>query len=252
MFTLGPLGFAVPWLLVALVALPILWLLLRAVPPAPIRRRFPGVALLLGLKDEEAETDKTPWWLLLLRTIAVGAVILGFAGPVLNPEDRVAGSGPLLIAVDGGWADARDWPERQTKIEALISEAGVRGRTVALVRLSDLPDRVEFQTAEAWASRAAGLQPQAWAPGEFSGWADALPEGEFETVWLSDGLAHPGRDELLDALRSRGDVRVVENIRPVLGLHPAGYAEGKVTVAASRVPAGAAVSMDVIAQGPDP
>lgn len=252
MFTLGPLGFAVPWLLVALVALPILWLLLRAVPPAPIRRRFPGVALLLGLKDEEAETDKTPWWLLLLRTIAVGAVILGFAGPVLNPEDRVAGSGPLLIAVDGGWADARDWPERQTKIEALISEAGVQGRTVALVRLSDLPDRVEFQTAEAWASRAAGLQPQAWAPGAFAGWADALPEGEFETVWLSDGLAHAGRDELLEALRSRGEVRVVENIRPVLGLHPAGYAEGKVTVAASRVPAGAAVSVDVIAQGPDP
>ena len=91
MFTLGPLGFAVPWLLVALIALPILWLLLRAVPPAPIRRRFPGVALLLGLKDDEAETDKTPWWLLLLRTLAIGALILGFAGPVLNPEARVAG-----------------------------------------------------------------------------------------------------------------------------------------------------------------
>ena len=57
MFTLGPLGFTVPWLLIALIALPVLWLLLRAVPPAPIRRRFPGVALLLGLKDEEAETE---------------------------------------------------------------------------------------------------------------------------------------------------------------------------------------------------
>ena len=53
MFTLGPLGFTAPWLLLALIALPILWLLLRAVPPAPIRRRFPGVALLLGLTDEE-------------------------------------------------------------------------------------------------------------------------------------------------------------------------------------------------------
>ena len=252
MFTLGPLGFAAPWLLVALVALPILWLLLRAVPPAPIRRRFPGVALLLGLKDEEAETDKTPWWLLLIRTIAIGALILGFAGPVLNPEDRVAGTGPLLIAVDGGWADARDWPERQEKIEALVGEAGAVGRTVALVRLSDAPGQVDFQTAEAWAGRAAGLQPQAWAPADFAGWAGALPEGDFETVWLSDGLAHPGREDLLAALQARGDVQVVENDRPVLGLHPAGYAEGKVTVAASRVPAGAAVSVEVLAQGPDP
>ena len=252
MFTLGPLGFAAPWLLVALVALPILWLLLRAVPPAPIRRRFPGVALLLGLKDEEAETDKTPWWLLLLRTLAIGALILGFAGPVLNPEDRVAGSGPLLIAVDGGWADARDWPERQEKIEALVGEAGAVGRTVALIRLSDAPDQVDFQTAEAWAGRAAGLQPQAWAPADFAGWAAALPEGDFETVWLSDGLAHPGREDLLTVLQARGDVRVVENDRPVLALHPAGYEDGKVTVAASRVPAGAAVSVDVLAQGPDP
>jgi hypothetical protein len=44
------LAFTTPLLLVALLALPILWWLLRAVPPAPIRRRFPGVALLLGLQ----------------------------------------------------------------------------------------------------------------------------------------------------------------------------------------------------------
>jgi hypothetical protein len=58
---------------------------------APCRQRrsadgFPGVALLLGLADEDAETDRTPWWLLLLRMLAVAAAIIGFAGPVLNPE----------------------------------------------------------------------------------------------------------------------------------------------------------------------
>ena len=56
------IGFASPLLLLALVALPILWFLLRAIPPAPIRRRFPGVALLLGLTDDERQADKTPWW----------------------------------------------------------------------------------------------------------------------------------------------------------------------------------------------
>ncbi len=182
----------------------------------------------------------------------MGALIVGFAGPVLNPEDRSPGSGPLLIAVDGGWADARDWPERQEKIEALIGEAGVEGRTVALIRLTDAPDQVEFQTAEAWAGRAAGLQPQAWAPADFAGWSSALPEGGFETVWLSDGLAHDGRDALLTALQARGDVRVIENPRLILGLHPAGYKDGQVVVSASRVPADVASSVDVIAQGPDP
>src|SRR5690606_22334043 len=105
MFTLAGIGFTAPWLLLGLVALPILWLLLRAVPPAPIRRRFPGVALLLGLKDADQQSDKTPWWLLLLRTLAVAAVILGFAGPVMNPDDRLPGTGPMLVVVDGTWGD---------------------------------------------------------------------------------------------------------------------------------------------------
>lgn len=85
---LGAIVFTTPWLLVALALLPILWMILRAVPPAPIRRRFPGVALLLGLKDDDSVTDRTPWWLLLLRMLAVAAVITGLAGPILNPQAR--------------------------------------------------------------------------------------------------------------------------------------------------------------------
>ncbi len=92
MWMLGPIGFTSPLLLLGLIALPILWLLLRAVPPAPIRRRFPGVALLLGLSDDKVETDKTPWWLLLLRALAIGAAIIAFAGPVLNPQVRAVGN----------------------------------------------------------------------------------------------------------------------------------------------------------------
>ncbi len=252
MFMIGPIGFALPWLLAALIALPILWFLLRAVPPAPIRRRFPGIALLLGLKDDEAETDKTPWWLLLLRMLAVAAAIIGFAGPVLNPDVRAEGSGPLLVVVDGSWADARDWPRRVEKAAALVAEAGAEGRPVALIRLTDAPQAVEFQTAEAWAGRAAGLQPMAWAPGDFAGWAAVLPEGGFDTVWLSDGLAHPGREDLLTALEAAGPVRVIESPRPLLGLHPASFADGAVTVSASRMPVAGVLSVEVIARGPDP
>ena len=106
MFNLGALGFTAPLLLLALIALPILWWLLRAVPPAPIRRRFPGIALLLGLEDDDSQTDTTPWWLLLLRMLAVAAFIIGFAGPILNPDDETPGTGPLLVAMDASWASA--------------------------------------------------------------------------------------------------------------------------------------------------
>ena len=139
MWTLGPLGFTVPLLLLGLIILPILWLLLRAVPPAPVKRRFPGVALLLGLQDDESQSDRTPWWLLLLRLIAVAALIIGFAGPVLNPTDSRAGTGNLLIALDGSWAGAPSWTARIKRVDALISEAARDDRPVSVINLSNLP-----------------------------------------------------------------------------------------------------------------
>ncbi|MDQ2066907.1 DUF4159 domain-containing protein [Xinfangfangia sp. CPCC 101601] len=252
MFTLGPIGFLNPMLLAALIALPILWLLLRAVPPAPIRRRFPGVALLLGLKDEAAEADKTPWWLLLLRILAVAAAIIGFAGPVLHPEERQAGSGPLLVVLDGGWAEARDWARRMNRAEALVEEAGGAGRTVSVIRLTDRPSEVVFQSAEAWSGRLIGMEPAAWAPSDLEAWAAALPEGDFDTLWLADGLAHPGREALAQALRARGAVTVVESPRPVLALHPAGFRDGKVVLAISRIGGEGGMAVEIAARGPDP
>jgi hypothetical protein len=252
MFMLGPIGFASPLLLLGLLALPVLWLLLRAVPPAPIRRRFPGVALLLGLQDEEAEADKTPWWLLLLRMAAVAAAIIAFAGPVLNPVERQAGNGPLLIAMDATWADARDWTRRLDRAAALLDEAGRDGRPVAVIRLTDAPGDVTFQAADAVATRLAGITPQAFAPRDLAAWADRLPEGGFDTFWLSDGLAHSGRDTLMAALSVQGRVTVFESPRPVFALHPARYDEGAIQLSASRLPAADPVSVEVSARGPDP
>ena len=139
MWSIGPIGFAAPWLLLGLIALPILWILLRAVPPAPIRRRFPGVALLLGLADDENQTDRTPWWLLLLRLLAVAAVIIGFAGPVLNPQAARDGNGDLVIALDGTWAGAASWQAKIDRVDTLLQEAAVADRRVAVVNLTDLP-----------------------------------------------------------------------------------------------------------------
>ena len=146
----GPLAFTAPGLLLGLIALPILWLLLRAIPPAPIRRRFPGVALLLGLQDEDRQADRTPWWLLLLRAVAIAAAILGFAGPVLNPNPDTPGTGPLVVVLNGGWADARDWPRRQDRALAALEEAGRAGRPVAVLHLADGPQPVVFGTADDW------------------------------------------------------------------------------------------------------
>ena len=252
MMILGPIGFAAPWLLLALIALPILWIILRAIPPAPLRQRFPGVALLLGLQDDEAVSDRTPWWLLLLRMLAVAAIIIGLAGPILNPDDNAdTGDGPLLVVVDGSWAGASRWAQAMEAVDAELRRAGSAGREVALLHLAD-PDAATFQAANAAVARLAGLAPQPWQPGALSDMTDALPDGSFETVWFSDGLEYEARPDILAALQARGPVRVTQTGASVVALAPAIYEDGTVQLTARRSAPGPERGVTILAQGRDP
>ena len=248
----GALAFGAPWVLLALLVLPVLWLLLRAIPPAPIRRRFPGVALMLGLTDEDRQADKTPWWLLVLRILAVAAAIVAFAGPVLNPAPKVAGSAPLLIVIDGGWAEAQDWTKRLDRAAALVAEAGRDGRPVAVLRLTDPATAVQFQAADASAGRLNALKPAPWLPGAMSDWAAVLPAGGYDTFWMSDGLDHPGREDLRAALATHGDIRIYQSDAVIFALHPARFDAGAVQLAVSRLNGVAEQRVEIIAKGPDP
>lgn len=252
---IGPLAFASPLLLLALVALPLLWWLLRAVPPAPIKRRFPGIALLLGLSDDESQTDKTPWWLLLLRMAAVAAAIIGFAGPVLNPaEDRVAGDGPLLIVMDSSWASARDWPARLSRAELLLDDAARRGREVAVVQLTDLPAFApSFQAANAWGPRVPTLTPAPFSPDMEAAaeWAGGL-DGPAEVFWFSDGVAHEGRGALAETLADLGALSVFQGDRDLIALAPPRFEDGMVRGDLSRLGAETPRDVTVVAHGLDP
>ena len=64
----GNLAFVNPWILAGLLALPLLWFLLRVFPPVPRMIHLPGTWLLEGLVPDRQTTSKTPWWILLLRT----------------------------------------------------------------------------------------------------------------------------------------------------------------------------------------
>lgn len=255
MTVLAGIGFTAPWALLGLLTLPILWLILRAVPPAPIRRLFPAVTLLLGLKDDESVSDRTPWWLLLLRMLAAAAIIIGLAGPVLNPSRDQTGSGPLLLVLDASWAGASRWGNVLDQIDAQLTEAGRAGRPVSILRLSE-PEAPVFQAAEAWRGRLPGLTPQAWQPTEAqvaqSVQALTQAEGGFDTHWFSDRLDYPGHDQMLAMLQARGDVTVYRAASAVTALLPASYQDGVIQLTAARATPGPAADITVLAQGRDP
>src|ERR1044071_2009000 len=95
----GALAFLNPWLLAALARLPVIYWLLRTVPPRPQQIEFPPTRILVGLDNKEKTPAKTPWWLMLIRLLAAALVIFALAEPVLNPSQSQAlkGSGPGVI-----------------------------------------------------------------------------------------------------------------------------------------------------------
>ena len=84
--SLGALAFLNPWLLAGLAALPIIYWLLRTVPPRPRQVAFPATRILVGLENREKTPAQTPWWLMLIRMLAAALVIFALAEPILNPE----------------------------------------------------------------------------------------------------------------------------------------------------------------------
>ncbi len=240
MFALGSLAFAAPWLLTALAALPVIWWLLRVTPPAPRRVAFPAIRLLLGLTPREETPARTPWWLLLLRTVLAALIIVALAHPLLNPHGALSGDGPLVLVIDDGWAAARDWARRQTAASDVLAQAERDSRRVILVPTAPLgsgepaPPLSLIRASDARAAVQA-LQPKPWPADRKLALerlqAMKLPQGT-ASVWISDGIEHdPAGDAQTEAgaaadlarfLDGRGTLRFVaaeEADAPRLLLH---------------------------------
>ncbi|MBV8888497.1 MAG: DUF4159 domain-containing protein [Alphaproteobacteria bacterium] len=217
MLALGSLAFAAPWLLAALAALPIIWWLLRVTPPAPRRIPFPALRLLLGLAPREETPARTPLWLILLRMAIAAMIIVALAHPVLNPQSRLAGSGPVVLVVDDGWAAAGDWQQREAALGELLAEAEREDRQMVLVTTapaaSEQPPEplAPIRAADARAAVQA-LQPKPWPVDRKAALArlqaTPLPNGT-TAVWLSDGVADDGSAALAAYLADHGSLRYV-------------------------------------------
>ncbi|MEM9048002.1 MAG: DUF4159 domain-containing protein [Pseudomonadota bacterium] len=256
MLGFGALAFLNPWLLAGLAALPVLWFLLRAIPPGPKREAFPGVRLLLGLKDPEVTPERTPWWLLLLRMAAIAAAIAAFAEPVLNPRQPMTGSEPALIVLDGGWASAPDWADRQVRARELLAQAARARRPVALVVLAEEPPAdpvLDLRPAADWQGLLDTLTPRPWAPHRAT-WAEWLEDAapSVESWWLSDGLAHDANGVFAQALAARGPATRIGPVELAMALRPARLEGGVLATEALRAAPDLPRDLQIVAIGTDP
>lgn len=227
-----------PLALLGLLTLPLIWILLRTLPPPARRQLFPPVSLLLEARDQQAQAATCPLWLRLLRIAMLAAATAGIAEPYFRPSGDSAGDGnPILILFDGGWAGAAEWDAKIDHAENLLHEAKRSGRQVAVRLLTEAPGSgLSFQSAEYWQAKMPELSPEPWMAA-----ADALIDdlseiagAEFDSHWISDGLHFPGLEKLAHILLRHGEVRALPAKDPVYGLRPAAYEEEILTVGVFR------------------
>src|ERR1700712_2061548 len=200
-----PLSFAEPLLLLGLLSLPVLWWLLRVMPPRPRRIEFPPTRLLFDIAPKEEMPARTPWWLTALRLLAAALVILAAAGPIWNPPTGIAGgNAPLLILLDDGWSAAASWDVRIRAADELIAKADNDRRAVALIPLSEPARDATLMPGGAARVALRQIAPKPYA----SERVEALPAierflkttGDSEIAWLSDDVDTGRGPEFLGGL----------------------------------------------------
>jgi hypothetical protein len=244
-----PLGFAQPLVLLGLLSIPVLWWLLRLIPPQPRRVNFPPTRLLFEIQPKQETPSRTPWWLTLLRLTLATLAILAAAGPLWNPPVETASAkAALALLIDDGFVAAGTWDARMRTAEDLVARAEADNRAVALIPLSEPSRDISFETPAATRVRIKQLKPKPYAVER----ADILvPLGRFlgatpdvEIMWLSDGVDLGGGAEFVTALArliGARPVTVVDGgIAPAHALTAAENTAGALTVKVIRSATGTA------------
>jgi len=264
MLSLGPLTFVAPLALAGLLVLPALWWLLRVTPPAPLRVAFPPIRLLATLTSDEESAEATPLWLLVLRLILAAAVVLGAAHPLINAPQKLAGSGPVAIVVDDGWAAARDWPSRRDAVLGVIDRADREARPVILATTASVAgNRPPLGLLSAREARelAASLAPKPWptdrvaAVETLAAFAKDSGVDPGAVFWIADGLddADRGAVPLVTSLAPLGRLTVIapEAHETALVLSPSASQGAALEAVVSRADTAGEVSAWVRAIGDD-
>lgn len=229
-----PLSFGAPMVLWGLLALPVIWWLLRLTPPKPRTEVFPPLKILARVLRREETPRRSPWWLTLLRLLMAALVVAALAEPVFNPREKLPAEGAALaLVIDNDWASAADWNKRVATAERLINDAGSNGVPVVVAFTAEKPN-AEIGPFDAAAAldrlRAAKPRPiptdRPAVYARVAGMLETLPGASVAV--LADGLAAKGDEAAFNTLLSKNAARIVWAVADRLSLTGLTSAENQV------------------------
>lgn len=251
-----PIAFGAPAVLLGLLALPVIWWLLRLTPPRPETEPFAPLAVLARVLKPEETPARSPWWLTALRLLIAALIILALAEPVLNPrEEALNEDGPLALIIDNGWSSAPDWEDRVSAAEALIEEAAASELPVAIVFTAERRHDATPGTVDRARDRLRAAKPQPLRPerdAAITALIAAFDETRPGTVaYLTDGIGAAADDSAFGRLSALDPaaIRIIgAEQAAALALTSADNGADTLEVAATRLETGAADEFRLVAR----
>ena len=218
--SVGGVSFASPWMLLGLGSLPLLWWLMRSIPPRPREEDFPAIRFLFDLESDEQEVSTMPLWQRMIYLTAAASAVTALADPVIDPPALITHDNTVMLVIDNGWSASFSQEQRDRGIEKILNDAVAGGNQVILLPAAPAPEQHPDagQLLDAAYARTVWQEiaaPNPW-PVDYSALIDHLDnaanipgDGTMSVIWLNDGLGDDSATELADRLRTIGNVKIL-------------------------------------------
>jgi hypothetical protein len=206
MLKIGFLQIANAWALLPLLALPIIYLVSKLIPPKPKTIHFPALMFLKGLDAKSSNMQTAPLWVKILRIIAIFALVFGLSAPFISSSPvKIANDKKILIIIDDGWSNAARFEEIKSKATEIIKSYAPLGteNTQFSVLISSAPNNEQIiaQQSQDALDFIKKLEPKAYIPSHEANFAKIFAlKDSFAIYYFSDGLKHNSSDEMLENL----------------------------------------------------
>ncbi|WP_455476429.1 DUF4159 domain-containing protein [Bartonella sp. B17] len=220
------MSFGAPLLLLGLLSLPIIWWLLRIMPPAPRKELFPPLRFLPKTANQQEAANHAPWWLLLLRLTMATLVIIALAQPTWNPKPiTLSGSQPLALIIDNGWASAKEWKKRIAVAETILAQAEKHKKNIYFLATAENDIfNIDPLPAKTVKQHLMHLQPKPWPVNRvriLKKFIEKTKSQPLDLVYLSDGLYTNEDDQaftLIEQLKPKTFLWYSTDISDLIGI----------------------------------
>jgi len=119
--------------LLGLLALPLVFFIVKLFPPTPKKFFFSSFFLINKIEKVSVTKKKFPLWLIIFRIILITLIILFFCKPYLNISENKNSTETVknyIIVADIGWSISKEWDKFKNIVNAISIEAEKQNKKI--------------------------------------------------------------------------------------------------------------------------